>query len=133
MAEISEMRRERRRLFLVGGNLLPESSPDARLTFLCPVDDVDVTDEGVADLLKSDYNWDARHNGSYYTSYLDESCPRVLPRLAGAAFPLGTEALVRIVPCPCTDLLLLRLGVHVRFSAIRVRLIHSSYRVFQPV
>lgn len=49
--DISEMRRDRRRLFLDGGCLLPESSLEARLAFRCPVDDVDVTEEGVADLL----------------------------------------------------------------------------------
>ena len=53
MVDISEIRRERRRLFLEGGILLPESSLDARLAFLCPVEEVDVTDDGVADLLNN--------------------------------------------------------------------------------
>jgi hypothetical protein len=51
--DISEIRRERRRLFLEGGSLFPESSLDARLAFLCPVEDVDVTEDGVADLFNN--------------------------------------------------------------------------------
>lgn len=48
--ETSETRRDRRRPFLEGGRLLPESSLEAKFAFLCPVEEVDVTDEGVADL-----------------------------------------------------------------------------------
>jgi hypothetical protein len=33
--------------------LFPESSLDARLAFLCPVEDVDVTEDGVADLFNN--------------------------------------------------------------------------------
>jgi hypothetical protein len=101
IVDISEIRRERRRLFLEGGSLLPESSLDARLAFLCPVEDVDVTDDGVADLLNN--NESEVILGTFQqtrNNYLEESCPRVRPRLAGTALPLGTEELVRVVPCP---------------------------------
>ena len=97
---------------------------------------MDVTDEGVADLLnKSLLTCEQSYfiRKSNLINYLEESWPRVLPRLAGTPLPPRTEVLVRVFPWPCTDLLLLRLGVQVRFSAMRALLIHSSYRVFQPV
>lgn len=112
---------------------MPESSLEATLAFRCPVDEVDVTDEGVADLLNESELILSNLIYRLRLNYLEESWPRVRPRLAGAALPPGTVVVVRVAPWLWTDLLLLRLGVHVRFSAIRARLIHSSYRVFQPV
>lgn len=53
IVDTSETRRDRRRPFLDGGRLLPESSLEATLAFLCPVDEVEVTEDGVADLQKN--------------------------------------------------------------------------------
>lgn len=45
------MRRERLRFPLQGGCLPLVSSPDSWLAFLWPVEDVEVTEDGVADLI----------------------------------------------------------------------------------